>query len=213
MLTACVDRGRTRTSGRMLGAPSLPSRTAARRRGPRTSCSASSRGWCVMPTARGFGSGSTPSGCSAGRDQSRTRGTGRTWCSLLLLAWTESSRVEGCSTPESSRWSWVLKVMSCRSRPGGRTRSSRWRRRFACRNPGRTDVSSRKTWWLVWWTRGRIGKDGEVGFVCSSSGRSEASWVTTGEAGMEARWCVVWLTVEVSRSGVVLQVVGERVGS
>jgi hypothetical protein len=112
------------------------------------------------------------------------------------------------------RWSWVLRVMSCRSRPGGRTRSSRWRRRFACRNPGRTDVSSRKTWWLVWWTRGRIDKDGEAG-LCSSSDRSEASWVTTGEAGMEARWWCAWwwLTVEVSRGSVVLQVVGERVGS
>jgi hypothetical protein len=188
MLTACVGRGRIRTSGRMLGAPSPPSRTAGRRQVPQTSCSSSSRGWCVMPMARGFGSESIPSGSLAGRDRSRTRVTGRTcWCSSSWLAWTGSSRGEGCPMPESSRWSWVLMVMSSRNRPGGRTRSSRWRRRFACRNPGRTDVPSRKTWWLVWLTRGRSGKDGGS-WLGSSSDRSEASWVTTGEAGMEARW-------------------------
>jgi hypothetical protein len=51
--------------------------------------------------------------------------------------------------PESSRRSWVLTVMSSRSRPAGRTRSSRWRHQSACRSQGRTDVSSRQTTWSL----------------------------------------------------------------
>jgi hypothetical protein len=148
--SACVGGGRIRTSGRMRGAPWPPSQTAGPRRVPRTSCSASSTGWCAMPMVRASGSGSSPGGCLGGRGQSRTPETGRTWCSLSLLsAWTGSSRAAGCSVPESSRQSWVWMVMSCHSRPGGRIRSSRWRRRFACRSRGRTDVPSRKTW--LWW--------------------------------------------------------------
>jgi hypothetical protein len=170
--SACAGGGRIRTSGRMRGAPSPPSQTAVPRRVPQTSCSASSRGWCVMLTARASGSGSSPCGSLAGRGRSRMPGTGRTWCSPLLSAWTGSSRAGGCSMPESSRQSWVLMVMSCHSRPGGTIRSSRWRRRFACRNPGRTDVPSRKTWWRVdarssWrgcrrcWTRRESASDGK----------------------------------------------------
>jgi len=161
--SACVGGGRIRTSGRMLGAPSRPSRTAARRPVPRTSCSASSRDWRGMPTARASGSESIPCECSAGRGRSRTLGTGRTWWRSLLAAWTGSSRAGSCSMPESSRQSWALMAMSSRNPPGGRILSSRWRRRFACRNPGRTDAPSRKTCWLVCvWTRGRIGTTSTV---------------------------------------------------
>jgi hypothetical protein len=142
-LSACVGGGPTRMSGRMPGAPSPPSQTAVPHRVPPTSCSALSRGWCEMPRARA--SGLSPCECLAGRDRSRMPETGRTWCCSLLSAWTGSSRVEGRSMPESSQQSWVLTARSSRNRPGGRIRSSRWRRRFACRNPGKTDVPSRKT--------------------------------------------------------------------
>jgi hypothetical protein len=144
-LSACVGGGPTRMSGRMRGAPSPPSQTAVPHRVLPMSCSASSRGWCVMPRVRACGSGLSPCVYLAGQDRSRMPETGRTWCCSLLSAWTGSSQVEGRSMPESSRQSWVLMARSSRNRPGGRIRSSRWRRRFACRNPGKTDVPSRKT--------------------------------------------------------------------
>lgn len=154
-MIAGVGRGRIRKSGRMLGAPLPPSRSAVPRRGPWTRCSAWSRGWSARQTARGCGCSPRASGCLAGRDRSRRPGRGRTWCLLMLSAWRGSSRAEGCSATGSSRRSWESTARSCRSRPGGRTRSSRWRPRFACRNPGRTGVSSRKTWRLFGETRGR----------------------------------------------------------
>ena len=154
-MIAGVGRGRIQKSGRMLGAPLPPSRSAAPGRDPQTRCSASSRGWCARPTARGRGCRPRASGCLAGRDRSHRPGRGRTWCSLMLSAWRGSSRAEGCSATASSRRSWESRARSCRSRPGGTTRSSRWRPRFACRNPGRTGVSSRKTWRLFGETRGR----------------------------------------------------------
>jgi hypothetical protein len=154
-MIAGVGRGRIRKSGRMLEAPLPPSRSAAPGRDPQTRCSALSRGWCARQMARGCGCRPRASGWLAGRDRSRRPGRGRTWCSLTLLAWRGSSRAEGCSAKASSRRSWESRARSCRSRPGGRTRSSRWRLRFACRNPGRTGVSSRKTWRLFGETRGR----------------------------------------------------------
>jgi hypothetical protein len=72
--------------------------------------------------------------------------------------------------PESSRQSWVLMVMSSRNRPAGRIRSSRWHRQSACRSRGRTDVSSRKTWWLMAKARtieggcDAVGKRSELGY-------------------------------------------------
>lgn len=177
-MTVCVGGGRTRMSGYKLGAPSPPCQTAELRRALQTSCSASSRGWCGRPTARVSGFLSSPCVGLAGQEQSRRLETGRTWC-LLLSAWTRSSRREGCSMPESSRQSLVLMTASSRSRPTGRTRSSRWRHRFACRNLGRTGASSRKTWWL----RDRREEVELQESCCSRQGkdvgrvmRSEPSW-------------------------------------
>lgn len=154
-----VARGPTRMTGRMLEAPSPPSQSAAQGRAPLMRCSASSRGWCATPMGRVSGCVSSPSGCWSGRGQSRRPATGKT-CPLLLSAWRGSSREEGCSGTGSSRSSSARTARSSRSRPGGRIQSSRWRRRFACRNPGRTGAPSRKTWRLVEWTRGRIGAKG-----------------------------------------------------
>lgn len=201
--SVCAGGGRIRTSGRMRGAPSPPSQTAGPRRVPPTSCSASSRGWCARATARGCGGFvSNPCGCSAGRGQSRTRGTGKTLCSSLLsLARTRSSRAGGCSAPGSSRQSWVLMVTSSRNRPGGRIRSSRWHRRSACRSRGRTLVSSRETWWLD-------EKGVELEWVWRLLA-SEASWVAA------AGWRTVpGVVVTVCRGSVLmLLLVGGKVRS
>jgi hypothetical protein len=113
-------------------------------RGRRRKCFGSSRGWCGMPMARVFGS--KTGRCLAGRAQSRTQARGRTSCSPCLMAGTWPSRVVGCSRTASSQLTLVWMATSYRSRPTGRIQSSRWRHRFACRNPGRIGVPNRKTW-------------------------------------------------------------------
>lgn len=158
-MIACAAAGRTQTSERILGAPSLPFQTAVRRRALPTTrrYSASSRGWCAMQTARGCRS--SPSACLIARGRSRTLGrSSRRGSSSLRDRRRGSSRAEVRSATGSSRPSSLL-MTSSRSRPAGRLQSSRWRRRSACRSRGRTGTSSRTTWWQLderavvvgWW--------------------------------------------------------------